>query len=525
MEPVGVAGLLGQITPVRQSGKPAPSVLNGNAAPAAIARAFTPAMAQAPEGFVNLVNLLLGSPNADRAAGAASEAFAASPAAASPAAAGSTAAGNDVQSTPPPILTLPSQPMETPVSASQLADAMIRSMFTSAGNVASLTVSGAGASGASTGPTVPVRAARSSNPQSDSNSQLAGTVPSAPVASIPLQIQSGIAPSTVRGTGAQTIGAGSTATRAAGPKLPLGALPAGTATIPAASELMPSPLAFGLRMTPIAEPVIPESPIPAAKQSAPAAQATPIDPELSATAAEMEPEPVAAPEVRTEDPKPAAASTVEGVDAKAGQHGEAVAIVAAASAVAVGGDGSNDFARQMSAVVPNAVAVAGDKAQGSSGSFAGASAAPSAEQALRASEPSAPAAPAQTAAAVKEIAVRIATPQAPAVDVRLVERAGQLQVSVRTSDGGLQTSLRQDLGSLVNSLERSGYRAETFLPRETPLAAAISAQISSQNGRQQSEAGSGGRNGNPADTSQDSGGQQQQKRHPRQSKWVEEDVD
>jgi hypothetical protein len=493
-------------------------------------------MPQAPGGFVNLVNLLLGSPHADAAAGDASGAVA-------PSALVASAASNDTQSTGTFIPPLPSQPMAPPVSASQLADAMIRSMFTSAGNVASLTTSGAGASGASargasTGPEAPIPAVQSSNPQSDSNSQLAGTVPSAPMAPMPLQIQSGIAPSTtVRSTGPLTIGVGSTATRAAGQKLPFGALPAGTAIIPVASKIMPAPLAFGLRVTPVAEPITPESPVPAAKQSAPAppAPATLIDPEFSTTAAEMQPEPAAVPEVRTADPKPAAAPAVEGVDAKTGQdgqmHGEAVPIVTAASAVvnegsAAGSDGFNDFARQMSGAIPNAASVAvGDKAQGSSGPFGEPSAAPSAAQALRASELSAPAAPVQAAAAVKEIAVRIATPQAPAVDVHLVERAGQLQVSVRTSDGGLQTSLRQDLGSLVNSLERSGYRAESFLPRETSLAAAMSAQTSSQNGRREAEAGPGGRSGNPGDTSQDSGGQQQQKRDPRQPKWVEEELD
>ena len=87
--------------------------------------------------------------------------------------------------------------------------------------------------------------------------------------------------------------------------------------------------------------------------------------------------------------------------------------------------------------------------------------------------------------------MRNPTPQAPAVDVHLIERGGELHVAVRTADGGLQTSLRENLGTLVNSLERSGYRAEAFTPREGIQQLASSAQMNSQNGRQESESGSG----------------------------------
>ena len=69
--------------------------------------------------------------------------------------------------------------------------------------------------------------------------------------------------------------------------------------------------------------------------------------------------------------------------------------------------------------------------------------------------------------AVREIAVRVASPGQSPVDLQMTERAGQVRVDVRTSDGALQTALRQDLGSLVQSLERSGYRAEAFVPADT----------------------------------------------------------
>jgi hypothetical protein len=64
----------------------------------------------------------------------------------------------------------------------------------------------------------------------------------------------------------------------------------------------------------------------------------------------------------------------------------------------------------------------------------------------------------------QQIDVRITPPQAPAVDLQVSQRSGQIQVVVRTQDPGLETALRQDLGTLVHSLERSGFQAETFIP-------------------------------------------------------------
>jgi hypothetical protein len=74
----------------------------------------------------------------------------------------------------------------------------------------------------------------------------------------------------------------------------------------------------------------------------------------------------------------------------------------------------------------------------------------------------APQATAPRTAATQEIAVHIARGDAPGVDVRVTDRAGQIHVAVRTPDTDLQNSLRQDLGTLVSSLQRSGYRAEAF---------------------------------------------------------------
>jgi hypothetical protein len=50
------------------------------------------------------------------------------------------------------------------------------------------------------------------------------------------------------------------------------------------------------------------------------------------------------------------------------------------------------------------------------------------------------------------------------VELRVVERTGDVRVSVRTGDSRLNTSLREDLPQLVSQLSERGYRAETWHP-------------------------------------------------------------
>jgi hypothetical protein len=94
----------------------------------------------------------------------------------------------------------------------------------------------------------------------------------------------------------------------------------------------------------------------------------------------------------------------------------------------------------------------------------------------------------------QQITVRISTPDQPNVDLHVAQRAGQVQVAVRTGDPGLQVALRDDLGSLVHSLERSGFRAETV----TPVAGTPQAESSQMNSSgdhsdaQQNFSGNGG---------------------------------
>jgi len=62
----------------------------------------------------------------------------------------------------------------------------------------------------------------------------------------------------------------------------------------------------------------------------------------------------------------------------------------------------------------------------------------------------------------REIVVRVGRPDAQPVDVQIRQRAGEIQVAVRTPDASMRNSLRAELPDLVGSLDRAGYRAEVF---------------------------------------------------------------
>jgi len=136
-------------------------------------------------------------------------------------------------------------------------------------------------------------------------------------------------------------------------------------------------------------------------------------------------------------------------------------------------------------------------------------------EALRTSEPNLPSAPPSPATPAQEISIRIAPPEGSPVDLRVVERSGQVHVDVRTADPVMQTSLRQDLGTLTSSLERAGYHSETFTPSSTLARAASSAQMNNQDDRQDSPQNRGG-------SGEFSGGRRQPQQQKRSSTWLEE---
>jgi hypothetical protein len=116
--------------------------------------------------------------------------------------------------------------------------------------------------------------------------------------------------------------------------------------------------------------------------------------------------------------------------------------------------------------------------------------------------------------AVQEIAVRISAPDSPVVDLHVTERGGEIHVAVRTPDVELQTSLRQDLGTLAGSLERTGYHAETFVPR-----AGAGAQMNSREERPGTQPGFSGRGGSQGESGN---GRQKGRQEQRGASWLEE---
>ncbi len=140
--------------------------------------------------------------------------------------------------------------------------------------------------------------------------------------------------------------------------------------------------------------------------------------------------------------------------------------------------------------------------------------APSARAATATSfEPEAP--PASTRLA-NEISLQISTGGDQRVDIHLVERAGEVHVSVRTPDSALADEMRQDLGSLTGKLAQSGYATEHF----TPLNAGSSSLTEQRSGQKEQDPSSGQR----PDSQRGGSGQQQHAQDERRERlaWVEE---
>jgi hypothetical protein len=116
----------------------------------------------------------------------------------------------------------------------------------------------------------------------------------------------------------------------------------------------------------------------------------------------------------------------------------------------------------------------------------------------------------------QEISLQISSADDRKVDVRLVQRAGEVLVTVRTPDVALAHDLRQDLGSLTGKLAQAGYGTEQF----TPISAG-SSNLSNQPGTPENQDSSRGHGQNPQHGG--SGQQQQpQDERGRRPDWVEE---
>jgi hypothetical protein len=124
--------------------------------------------------------------------------------------------------------------------------------------------------------------------------------------------------------------------------------------------------------------------------------------------------------------------------------------------------------------------------------------------------------PAAAGSQANGISMRIAPAGVAPVEVQVSDRAGQIHVAVRTSDAALETTLRRDLGTLVDSLDRAGFRAQTV------AAGGASSQSAPGFGSRGGRDGDSGQNWNGPGSGPGDGQSQrrEQQRSPRQPQPV-----
>lgn len=85
----------------------------------------------------------------------------------------------------------------------------------------------------------------------------------------------------------------------------------------------------------------------------------------------------------------------------------------------------------------------------------------------------------------RQISLKLTGADSTKVDVELTEKAGKVQVAVRTEDRELAKSLQSDLGGLVGRLESKGFKTEAWAPaesRHSPVAASEQSNFSNSQG-------------------------------------------
>jgi hypothetical protein len=128
-------------------------------------------------------------------------------------------------------------------------------------------------------------------------------------------------------------------------------------------------------------------------------------------------------------------------------------------------------------------------------------------------------------AAVREIALTLPNPESRTVDLHIVDARGKVHVEVRTDDPNLASTLRDNVGDLVQKLDGAGYRTESISARdENPKVSAAAwtdhraSHIGQKGPVEQEQQSGGGSNGHSGQE------QSQQQGHPRgnRPRWIEE---
>jgi len=112
-------------------------------------------------------------------------------------------------------------------------------------------------------------------------------------------------------------------------------------------------------------------------------------------------------------------------------------------------------------------------------------------------------------ATVRDIRLEVAGADS-RVEVRVVERSGDVHVDVRTPDSRLAAELRGGLPALTARLEQAGFRAEAWHPPaavqgRSPVAAWRAAAVSENSGQEGRSGGRGGRD-DPQPKTKNAGG-------------------
>ncbi len=121
-------------------------------------------------------------------------------------------------------------------------------------------------------------------------------------------------------------------------------------------------------------------------------------------------------------------------------------------------------------------------------------------------------------AAARQISLKLAGSGSAGVAVQLRERAGRIEVAVRSGDSQLAKSLQSGLGDLVTRLENQGFKTQAWVPaaaRQTGTAASSWESAPSQQQQGHSSAGNGNQQRQPQ-------GDSSQRRQPRPSAQFEE---
>ena len=128
------------------------------------------------------------------------------------------------------------------------------------------------------------------------------------------------------------------------------------------------------------------------------------------------------------------------------------------------------------------------------------------------------AAPGKSTEPLKELSLQVGNQNQERVEVRMVERGGELHVAVRTGNTDLAHGLREGITDLVSRLQETGFRTDTWRP--VHAAASVSAASSPQQSATQFR--------NHSDSQSNPGWSQQQPRDQRDQhqsnrpNWVEE---